>query len=133
MSCADHLSSHFAAKWGTDDMHLHSLLKDIYSDTEALHLNFTHEDLSSGFRALHKKFKCDWQGVCVRSLEFLWMAQPAVFLSWFNQALSSSTTFKECSLNAAPFGKGIACFGSFESALHYTTYCFHAIGGCLHC
>ena len=104
-TCSAKIADFFAAKWGCRNLHIRSEVSDLlslYNDCKVL---WTLEEVSMAFRKLGKRCRRNFDGLCVRIMEYLFIAQPLTFTEWMSTVLASCASMNEVELGASAFGK----------------------------
>ena len=71
----------------------------------AFPFNLSLEDVASGFRLLNHKDTIRSSGLCMRSLEFLFIAQPLNFTEWMSTTMGNPEEYKQQIVTARALGK----------------------------
>jgi len=101
--CARTIASHFTEKWkGTADDQAFAHEVD---NTRAFSLDVSVDEVARGFGMLNRKDTIKHDGVCVRSLELLFIAHPDEFTQWLASGIGDPDIYRSAKIMARPFGK----------------------------
>ena len=103
--CGSLIAAFFGAKYGFRNLHCRSELSSVLAEWDGSKVSWSLEDISAAFRKIRKGCRRNFEGVCVRIMEFLFIAQPETFSEWLSTILASRAMMSDIVLGASPFGK----------------------------
>jgi hypothetical protein len=101
--CATSIASHFSSKWkgtGNDQQFASEI-----GNMDPFLFQLTMEEVADAFRNINHKDTIKRDGICSRSLELLFIAQPLHFIEWLSSGLGDPSVYRRQTVAARALGK----------------------------